>query len=144
MVRSNRGFTVVSLVVVMTISGLLLIGVFIMVAQRSWRDDQRRRDLNAIDAMIEHDAANNLGKYPSTQDANNGVSKLRMEFDGMHMIDPKAGTFYAMGSDFGPCDTSAPITDRGVGYISYARPGVGGSPFKLRICLEWGEFSLGQ
>ena len=144
MVRSRSGFTVVSLVVGMTIGGLLLIGIVIFVAQRSWRDDQRRRDLSTVDALIERQAAANFGIYPTTKDADTAISTLRTGFDGLHMIDPSAGTFYVMGSDFGPCDPSGTITDRGPGYISYARSGLNGSPFKLRICLEWGEFSIGD
>jgi len=133
----------VQFIVAMTAGGLLLIGVFVAIAQRSWRDDQRRRDLGTIDAMIERYAANHLGAYPSTADASNPASQLTEQFQALRMTDPKTGKYYVLGSNFDSCDSSADATQRGPGYVSYGRPG-NSSPFKLRMCLEWGEFSLGD
>ncbi|HEX3082448.1 MAG TPA: hypothetical protein VHQ86_04285 [Candidatus Saccharimonadia bacterium] len=144
MVNSSRGFTVIQFIVAMTVSGLLLVGVLLMILQRTWRDDQRRRDLGTVEAMIERSAANNLGRYPKTKDADDPNSALRTQFQALWLEDPKAGKYYIIGSNFGPCDPSAEMANQGAGYISYGRPGDNGSPFKLRICLESGEYWFGN
>jgi type II secretory pathway pseudopilin PulG len=143
MLKTERGFTVIQFIVAMTIGGLLLVGIFVVVAQRSWRDDQRRKDLSQVDAMIERYAANNLGAYPTTKDADSPSSQLQQQFQALHLVDPKNGKYYVLGSDFGDCNPTADQTGHGPGYISYGRPGVN-APFKLRVCLEWGDFSLGN
>ncbi len=143
MLRGTRGFTIVQFIIAMTIGGLIFVGIFVAVAQRSWRDDQRRKDLGAVDAMVERLAANSLGRYPVTADADKPSSALRSQFDALQLRDPKSNKYYGFGSDFGPCDTSADGAHLGTGYISYARPG-DNAPFKLRVCLEWGEYDLGN
>jgi hypothetical protein len=128
----------------MTVVGLLLIGVFVGVAQRTWRNNQRRTDLATVEAMVQRYAEGHRGRYPAATEADNASSEFRDEFNGLKLADPKSGKYYVLGSDFGPCDPTADATARGPGYISYGRPGNGG-PFKLRICLEWGgEFGIGD
>jgi hypothetical protein len=144
MLGSRRGFTVIQFITGMTVVGLLLMGVFVAVAKQVGRDNQRRSDLVTIDAMVKRVAEQHHGQFPGAKDGDNPGSDLRVEFEKLRLTDPKAGSTYVMGSDFGSCDSRADIDKLGPGFVSYGRPGVNGSPYKLRICLERGEYYVGD
>ena len=139
MLQSNRGFTIIQFIAGMTVGGLLLVGIFVYAAKGEQRESQRKSDLGLVDAMIGRYAEVHHGKYPITKQATIGGSELHMEFDALHLYDPKSGKAYVLGSDFGDCDSSADISELGPGYISYRSPGKDG-PYSLRICLEKGEY----
>jgi hypothetical protein len=143
MLRSKRGFTVISFIVVMTVAGLFLTAVAVWVAQRTWRDNQRKTDLAQVVGMVERYSANHLGKYPKSKEADDPSSALSEQFQALKLRDPKTDKYYGFGSDFGPCDPGGDPAHLGTGYISYAKPG-NNAPFKVRVCLEWGEYSIGD
>lgn len=65
LIKKEKGFTLIEIVLVLAIAGLLLVIVFLAVqgAQRSRRDSQRQQDAARMLSAIEACAANNSGAY---------------------------------------------------------------------------------
>jgi prepilin-type N-terminal cleavage/methylation domain-containing protein len=65
LLKKDKGFTLIEIVLVLAIAGLLLVIVFLAVqgAQRSRRDTQRKNDAARMLAAWESCAANNNGNY---------------------------------------------------------------------------------
>ncbi len=143
MLESSRGFTIIQFIAAMTVAGLLFVGVIVYVAQIGQRDDQRKANLGLIEGVVGRYAENHLGKYPPTKQASVKGSELQIQFDALRLLDQKTGQYYVLNSDFDDCNGGAKTEDHGPGYVSYKSPGDGG-PFLLRICLERGEFYLGN
>lgn len=73
LLKREKGFTLIEIVLVLAIAGLLLVIVFLAVqgAQRSRRDGQRQQDAGRALAAVESCAANNSGDYTNCRtDAN--------------------------------------------------------------------------
>lgn len=88
---NRRGFTIIELIIVITILGILLIlGVVNLVgAQANARDDQRKAGISAIDFNLEtyyqsgNDTSIVFGRYPSTD-------LIGQETTFLRDIDPKS------------------------------------------------------
>lgn len=67
LLKKEKGFTLIEIVLVLAIAGLLLVIVFLAVqgAQRSRRDQQRKEAAAAALAAMESCASNNNGAYPA-------------------------------------------------------------------------------
>lgn len=65
LLKKEKGFTLIEIVLVLAIAGLILVIVFLAVggAQRSRRDGQRKSDASRILAAYESNASNNQGVY---------------------------------------------------------------------------------
>lgn len=65
LLKKERGFTLIEIVLVLAIAGLLLVIVFLAVsgAQRSRRDSQRKNDAARVLSAVESCAGNNQGAY---------------------------------------------------------------------------------
>ncbi len=65
LLKKEKGFTLIEIVLVLAIAGLLLVIVFLAVqgAQRSRRDSQRQTDAGRMLSAVESCAANNGGAY---------------------------------------------------------------------------------
>ncbi len=68
LLKKEKGFTLIEIVLVLAIAGLLLVIVFLAVsgAQKSRRDTQRKNDLSRVAAQLESFASNNNGCYPGS------------------------------------------------------------------------------
>ncbi len=143
MLRESRGFTIIQLITAMTVVGLLVVGLVVHELKIAQQDDQRKGNLALVEGLVSRYAENHLGRYPSTKEASILGTDFQMQFDGLRLLDPKTGHYYVLGSDFGPCNGGADTPDRGPGYVSYKSPGDNG-PYALRICLEKGEFYVGN
>lgn len=68
LLKKEKGFTLIEIVLVLAIAGLLLVIVFLAVsgAQKSRRDTQRKNDLSRIASQIESFASNYNGCYPGS------------------------------------------------------------------------------
>ena len=64
-----EGFTIIEIVLVLTIAGLIFLAVFLALPalQRSQRDAQRKRDIAAIGAAFIEYLHSNKGKMPKTE-----------------------------------------------------------------------------
>ncbi|HMS92553.1 MAG TPA: type II secretion system protein [Candidatus Saccharibacteria bacterium] len=66
---SNKGFTLIEVVIVLAIASLIMVIVFLAVqgANRAQRDTARKNQANQILAAAQQFAANNSGKFPQNQ-----------------------------------------------------------------------------
>ncbi len=108
LVKKEKGFTLIEIVLVLAIAGLLLVIVFLAVsgAQKSRRDTQRKNDAGAYVTSLESYASNNSGAYPAT-----GVTVGSTYFTRK---DPGTGSDYTISG--AAAVTAAPA----VGTIGYA------------------------
>jgi prepilin-type N-terminal cleavage/methylation domain-containing protein len=143
----ERGLTLIEIVVVMAIAGLLLAVVFAAIAgaQRSRRDNQRKHDLARLSAQLEVYASANSGIYPAVNAGPDGFKGGFLSYLPDSFNDPSIGTPYDLELGFGgSCDSSKAIgSPNGPGSVSYDIPGASGFPYKLRMCLESGEYDIG-
>ena len=116
LLKKEKGFTLIEIVLVLAIAGLLLVIVFLAVsgAQKSRRDTQRKNDLSRIAAQLESFASNNGGCYPGMTPGANGCPAALQSFaafststyiTGANLNDPTTGvgyTPYATGAAPGP------------------------------------------
>ena len=98
--RTQKGFTIIEVVLVLAIAGLIFLVVFLALPQlqRSRRDTQRRSDLGRILASLETYAGNHNGEYPKDTSTSFGNTKSD---EGTFL-----GTYY--GSDNGFEDPLGP------------------------------------
>ena len=66
--QKGRGFTIIEVMIVLTIAGLILLIVFLAVPalQRNSRNTQRKQDAAAVGAAVAEYTANHNGNLPST------------------------------------------------------------------------------
>lgn len=66
--KSNKGFTIIEVLIVMAIAGLILLIVFLAVPalQRNSRNTQRKNDISGILGAISEWSNNNRGALPGT------------------------------------------------------------------------------
>jgi prepilin-type N-terminal cleavage/methylation domain-containing protein len=96
LVKKEKGFTLIEIVLVLAIAGLLLVIVFLAVsgAQKSRRDSQRKSDAARILAQAEQYASNNNGNYPST--AANAATFVTNYLNTGSWNDPTTGATYTV------------------------------------------------
>jgi prepilin-type N-terminal cleavage/methylation domain-containing protein len=96
LLKKEKGFTLIEIVLVLAIAGLLLVIVFLAVsgAQRSRRDSQRKNDLSRLSAQIENYASNTNGSYP----ANLSIAAFTPTYLPSNFKDPSSGAAYAPGA----------------------------------------------
>lgn len=97
LIKKDKGFTLIEIVLVLAIAGLLLVIVFLAVsgAQKSRRDTQRKQDVSRVAAALESYASNYSGGYPTNVDFANAA---------------------ATGTSFGPYRTGITTTPDGGAY----------------------------
>jgi prepilin-type N-terminal cleavage/methylation domain-containing protein len=107
LLKKERGFTLIEIVLVLAIAGMLLVIVFLAVsgAQKSRRDSQRKNDLSRLSAQVENYASNNAGTYPTTLSGAAWTPYLPTNFN-----DPTTGAAYP---------TPAGTLGTGAGSIQY-------------------------
>jgi len=73
--KSDQGFTIIEVMIVLAIAGLILLIVFLAVPalQRSARNTQRKNDAAAVDAAISNYISDNNGAVPDTLTYAGGV-----------------------------------------------------------------------
>jgi prepilin-type N-terminal cleavage/methylation domain-containing protein len=90
LLKKDKGFTLIEIVLVLAIAGLLLVIVFLAVsgAQKSRRDSQRKNDASAFAAALEQYASNNAGQYPT--------AKAGLAANYFSRKDPSTGAAYSI------------------------------------------------
>ena len=127
--KTEKGFTLIEIVLVLAIAGLLLVVVFLAVggAQRSRRDAQRSSDVARVAAVLETYASNTDGAYPGNQ------NKFNLALTGPYKVananDPLTGSVYTY------LGLAAPVSGTSAG-LSYT---LTGRIYKVCISLEQGQ-----
>ncbi len=124
LLKKEKGFTLIEIVLVLAIAGLLLVIVFLAVsgAQKSRRDTQRKNDLSTVAAQLESFASNNNGKYP--EDATLPTATTFAAFATAYKLnlvtgnlkDALSGNVYTFADGATPTVPSA-TTSAGVSYV---------------------------
>ena len=101
LLKKEKGFTLIEIVLVLAIAGLLLVIVFLAVsgAQKSRRDSQRKNDVSRIAAQLESYASNANGVYPTNPQFGAGAA-VAGNFWGTYIAtgnykSPLSGNIYA-------------------------------------------------
>ncbi len=125
LIKKDKGFTLIEIVLVLAIAGLLLVIVFLAVsgAQKSRRDSQRKNDNARMLAQLESYASNSNGVYPTT--LAQFTPYLPTNFN-----DPSTGNAYTVAVG------ALPVC--GAGNIGTATILVAGRVVTTRMCLEQG------
>ncbi len=94
--KSEKGFTIIEVVLVLAIAGLIFLIVFLALPQlqRSRRDTQRRNDVGRVLAELENYASNNNGIYPTSQTMLDDFKTRYMS--GVEFSDPSTGSTYTL------------------------------------------------
>jgi prepilin-type N-terminal cleavage/methylation domain-containing protein len=143
LLKKEKGFTLIEIVLVLAIAGLLLVIVFLAVsgAQKSRRDTQRKNDLSRVAAQVESYASNHAGDYPANGAAFN--TQLTGTYALSNGKDPLTAAVYTYTGIVTPSGT----TSAGILYTLGAA-GVtacdgtamtGARTFKLEMGLEQGQ-----
>jgi len=102
LLKKDKGFTLIEVVLVMAIAGLILVIVFLAVqgAQRSRRDNARKHDAARMLAAVESCAGNQNGSYTSPVNCS-GDNPLLTATTGTPYFSPNVnpdGTAYQIGT----------------------------------------------
>lgn len=82
--KTNPGFTIIEVVLVLAIAGLIFLMVFLALPalQRSQRDTQRRDALAEFSTQITNYQSNNRGRLPTSSDWSNFLNNYMKQDDG--------------------------------------------------------------
>src|SRR5687768_8431459 len=101
-IKTNKGFTIIEVVLVLAIAGLIFLVVFLALPalQRSQRDTQRRSDMSRFLSQIQNYQSNNQGQVPTTAASGTGsVVDFRDRYlttGGDAFNDPQTGSVYSV------------------------------------------------
>lgn len=120
---SRRGFTIVELIIVITIMAILLVLAVVNLrgSQISARDDERKTDITNIALSLErfytsgYDADPNGGQYPSTAFMNTSEDftlEVLRDIDPRNLIAPGASTISASFAGAGTNSAQSPTIDQ--------------------------------
>jgi len=133
LLKKEKGFTLIEIVLVMAIAGLIMVIVFLALsgAQKSRRDTQRKNDNARFLSQLESYASNNNGSYPTGW--NVAPENFWTDYQPSNFKDPSKGATYAQGSwtngnTVGACNNNP-------GTINVE---VNGRTVTTRMCLEQG------
>lgn len=160
---SEKGFTIIEVVLVLAIAALIFLIVFLAVPtlQRSQRDTQRRSDVGRLHSAVTSWSSSRQGQIPTTTDMNAGwifkyvrASKAEEKFEdprGNTSVSGPAGTpQYNIQAD--GTGTNTPPTYSQTDNAMHYRPGqrchnngttateAGPRSFAVIIALESGDF----
>lgn len=137
--KSNKGFTLIEVVIVLAIGALIILVVLQAVssAQRNQRDSARRQEAARVSAALESYAANNQGVYPvhTASAFNSFLQTYEQELyaKGWRWN----GTVGSASTGYG-CGTQNKITR----HLRYHRQGA--RSYRLAVCLEQGAAIISQ
>jgi prepilin-type N-terminal cleavage/methylation domain-containing protein len=97
LLKRNKGFTLIELVIVIAIAALILAAVLFAVigAQSSRRDAQRKTDAGTISSYIQQAASNYSGNLPAEPGGETKAKFNAHYITGNSLDDPSTGVAYA-------------------------------------------------
>lgn len=112
---TQKGFTIIEVVLVLAIAGLIFLMVFIALPalQRSQRDSARKNDVSSVASSVTAFSGNNRGKFPSTSQLSDYVTNksenttsITVGTSGAKTISPEDGVVVVTQKT--KCGTSSP------------------------------------
>lgn len=136
LLKKDKGFTLIEIVLALAIAGLLLVIIFLAVqgANKSRRDSQRKNDVAAVLANTEQYASNNAGAYPASQALFNTNFGAGGTYHDAARLDPLQGGVYTYNGLVAPTNAVA-------AGIAYTNP----SARQVRLCIgteQGGQFCV--
>ena len=114
MKKTNKGFTIIEVVLVLAIAGLIFLIVFLALPalQKSQRDTQRRSDIGRLIAGVQSYQANNSGKLTTDLGGAGGSNIIGSTYMST-FADPSGGTYSLVVKTAGTpaAPTPAPSND---------------------------------
>ncbi|HYG84265.1 MAG TPA: type II secretion system protein [Verrucomicrobiae bacterium] len=94
-VNSQKGFTIIEVVLVLAIAGLIFLMVFIALPalQRNQRDQQRRSDVGRMISQLTQYQTDNRGKLPSNNSELNNFVSNYLRTNDEQFADPNKGDY---------------------------------------------------
>lgn len=101
--KTQSGFTIIEVVLVLAIAALIFLMVFIALPalQRSQRDTQRKNDVARVQTAIQNYQSNNRNKVPTTAEFNDVLIPKYLTVGGDSFADPN-GDPYAFKTGTAP------------------------------------------
>lgn len=132
--KSNKGFTLIEIVLVLAIAGLLLAIVFIALsgAQKSRRDTQRKNDAARMLAAVESCAGNHGGQYT-------GAFGSCFTLDPLITATAPATPYFSGTSPSGPYTIGSPATTNTFDVSATPCPGNPSAAASVKIGQESGQ-----
>lgn len=117
LIKKDKGFTLIEIVLVLAIAGLLLVIVFLAVsgAQKSRRDSQRKNDISTVAAQLENYASNNNGSYPTNATFGAFATAYKLDDATGNIKDPLTGNVYTFAAGVTPTIPTA-AASAGISY----------------------------
>ncbi len=139
LIKKDKGFTLIEIVLVLAIAGLLLVIVFLAVsgAQKSRRDTQRKNDVSRVAASLENYASNNNGAYPATPALFNAAFTVGGPYELTNAKDPLSGAVYTYGGLVPPVGATSAGLSYTLGQDCTGAPS-GNRVYAVKISLEQG------
>jgi prepilin-type N-terminal cleavage/methylation domain-containing protein len=96
--KTQKGFTIIEVVLVLAIAGLIFLIVFLAVPalQASRRDTQRKSDAGRFIAQLETYGSNNNGEYPASEAEFTELLNDYLDADTDGFNDPQTGAAYSL------------------------------------------------
>ena len=146
LLKKDKGFTLIEIVLVLAIAGLLLVIIFLAVsgAQKARRDSQRKNDAARIASQVENYSANNGGVPPTLAQMTGTVVAAGSTYFNTTTDPDPSGVAYGVINGAGL--TAA--TTGAIGNVWYATgkfcPATAGAPsarnYIVAVALEQGNF----
>ena len=97
--KSDRGFTIIEVVLVLAIAGLIFLMVFLALPalQRGQRDAQRRDDVARVVSQLTSYKTNNKGNVPETANFGTFITNY-LRAGGDSFVDPQTGDPYTVST----------------------------------------------
>lgn len=139
LLKKEKGFTLIEIVLVLAIAGLILVIVFLAVsgAQKSRRDTQRKNDNARLLSQIESCASNNNGSYNTGTPACNTAAAYTGtgSYAPNNFNDPLSGTPYQVQTGSANPNCTPPTSAQAAAVII----NVTGRVVTTTMCLEQGK-----
>lgn len=129
--KKQKGFTLVEIVVVLTIASTIIAAVMVAAsaAQRNGRDTVRKADAGKITTAIEQWSANNNGAVPAAATDLDAVESGYLNTSKMK--DPSTGVFYNL-----TYSSTSPVQGGACAKGDIVFAPVGTSSYSLAVCLD--------
>ena len=142
MIKKNKGFTLIEVVIVLAIAALIILVVLqaVTAANKSNRDTARKQEAGRVVSLLEQFASNNGGTYPTAANINTASGILNYDNTLITKYTFTAGGAYNSGAqayqtaNAASCNGTAANTYK----VIYTLDTTTNRDYDLGVCLENG------